>query len=231
MATSQNDIFKNGEADQWYARNKADIDRQMASDNDDPRDIRLLNDWLQPVRNDIRKILEIGCSNGKKLQALCQKLSASGEGIEPSSQAVADGNARMQGTPANLTYGTAEALPFGSGSFDLVYFGFCLYLMDRRTLIRALSEADRVLRAGGFLAITDFDPGVMHKRPYTHREGVFSYKQDYSKFYTESGLYYMVSKAAFSHRQAFFDPVADERVSLTLLYKEMDAYPLKEAVS
>ena len=225
--SSQDHHFKYGEADQWYARNKDSLNRLASSGDAEPHDIRLLIDWLQPVRNNIHNILEIGCCNGQKLQALCQELDANGQGIEPSGQAVADGNARMQGTPAHLTCGIAEMLPFEAGSFDLVYFGFCLYLMDRRSVFRALSEADRVLKAGGFLAITDFDPGVMHKRPYTHREGIFSYKQDYSKFYTEGGLYYLASKAAFSHRQAYFDPVADERVSLALLYKETDAYPLK----
>lgn len=225
--SSQDDHFKNGEADQWYVRNKDDLNRLAHSGGTAHHDIRLLIDWLQPVRNDIRNILEIGCCNGQKLQVLCRELDANGQGIEPSGQAVSDGNARMQGTPAHLTCGTAEALPFETDSFDLVYFGFCLYLMDRRSVFRALSEADRVLKAGGFLAITDFDPGVMHKRPYIHREGLFSYKQDYSKFYTEGGLYYLISKATFSHRKAYFDPVADERVSLALLYKEIDAYPLK----
>lgn len=225
--SSQSNHFRNGEADQWYARNKDSLNRRANSGDAEPRDIRLLIDWLQPVRNNIRHILEIGCCNGQKLQALCQELDASGQGIDPSGQAVADGNARMQGAPAHLTCGTAESLPFEDGSFDLVYFGFCLYLMDRSSVFRALSEADRVLKAGGFLAITDFDPGVMHKRPYIHREGIFSYKQDYSKFYTVGGLYYLVSKAAFSHLQAHFDPVIDERVSVALLYKEIDAYPLK----
>ncbi len=225
--SSQDNHFRNGEADQWYARNKDSLNRWANSGDAEPRDIRLLIDWLQPVRNNIRHILEIGCCNGQKLQALCQELDASGQGIDPSGQAVADGNARMQGAPAHLTCGTAESLPFEDGSFDLVYFGFCIYLMDQSSVFRALSEADRVLKAGGFLAITDFDPGVMHKRPYIHREGIFSYKQDYSKFYTVGGLYYLVSKAAFSHRQAHFDPVVDERVSVALLYKEIDAYPLK----
>jgi ubiquinone/menaquinone biosynthesis C-methylase UbiE len=224
---SQDDIFRNGEGDQWYVRNRVGLDRQADLISTTFHDIQLLSDWLQPFRGDIQNILEIGCCNGHKIQTLCRDLDASGKGVDPSSQAVEDGNTRMRGMPAHLTCGTAEVLHFASGSFDLVYFGFCLYLMDRRTLLQALSEADRVLKAGGFLAITDFDPGVMHKRPYAHRVGVFSYKQDYSKFYTESGMYYLVSKAAFSHRQAFFDRVSDERVSLALLYKEMDAYPLK----
>ena len=228
MMNSQDEVFRKDEADRWYARNKTNLNNQEGSGDQFPHDIRLLSSWLEPFRSEIHNILEIGCCNGIKLQTLCQVLEASGEGIEPSRLAVADGNERMKGIPARLTCGTAEKLPFESGTFDLVYFGFCLYLLDRCNLLQALSEADRVLKTGGFLAMTDFDPGVMHKRPYTHRQGVFSYKQDYAKFYTEGGLYYLVSKHSFSHRQGFFDPVADERISLSLLYKEPDPYPLRD---
>lgn len=73
--------------------------------------------------------------------------------------------------------------------------------------------------------ITDFDPGVMHKRPYSHLEGIYSYKQDYSDFYTQSGLYYLAGKHCFSHRREFFDESPGERVSTSILYKEVDPYP------
>lgn len=231
MTTVQDEIFREGEADRWYARNRINLDSQGTFGQQLSHDVKLLIGLLEPFSDSIHRVLEIGCCSGNKLQTLCQALSASGEGIEPSRLAVADGNERMKGTPARLVCGTAEKLPFEASSFDLVYFGFCLYLLDRSTLLQALAEADRVLRKGGFLAMTDFDPGVMHKRPYTHREGVFSYKQDYSRFYTEGRLYYLVSKSTFSHQQAYFDPVTDERVSLSLLYKEPDPYPLRDSDS
>ncbi len=223
---SQNSIFKEGEADSWYSRNKEVLNELGSTRNKLPLDIENLSKNLDPFRNEISRILEIGCSSGKKLENLCQRLDASGHGIEPSALAVEEGNSRMKDLQIQLVCGTADELPFESSSFDLVYFGFCLYLVDRKTLLKSLSEADRVLKAGGFLAITDFDPGRMYKRPYVHQEGLFSYKQDYSKFYTESGLYYLVSKNSFSHRKDFFDHENDERISLSLLYKEMDAYPL-----
>jgi SAM-dependent methyltransferase len=223
---SQNSIFKDGEADSWYSRNKEVLNDLGSAGSQLPLDIENLSRNLDPFKNYINRILEIGCSSGKKLETLCRMLDASGHGIEPSALAVEEGNSRMKDSQIQLVCGTADELPFESGSFDLVYFGFCLYLVDRQTLLKSLAEADRVLRAGGFLAITDFDPGRMYKRPYVHQEGLFSYKQDYSKFYTDSGLYYLVSKCSFSHRKDFFDHESDERVSLSLLFKEMDPYPL-----
>lgn len=169
-------------------------------------------------------MLEIGTSNGAKLEQICSLLDAKGQGIDPSKQAVDEGNLRLSGKDIHLQVGTAAKLPFPNLSFDFVYFGFCLYLLDRQDLLAAVAEANRVLRSGGFLAITDFDPIHRHKRPYHHKDGVFSFKQDYSRPFIESGLYYLVSKNSFSHRQSFFDTDGNERVSTTLLFKEVDAY-------
>ena len=59
-----------------------------------------------------------------------------GHGIEPSQQAVQAGR---EAFPAlHLRQGTADALPYGDGEMDVVWFGFCLYLVDRPLLMRAV---------------------------------------------------------------------------------------------
>ena len=219
----QNQIFKNGEGDAWFKRNFAHT-YTVAQLANSP-DVQFLLDTLKPFQNEIGQVLEIGCSNGIKLEVIAQELNAKGVGIEPSSAAVDAGNERKKNSDVTLHVGTGDILPYEDASFDLVYFAFCLYLFDRKTLMRSLAEADRVLRPGGFLAITDFDPGFRHKRSYNHFKGVYSYKQDYSSFYTQSGLYYLVGKHCFSHRDLFFDTSSDERISTSILFKEVDPYP------
>lgn len=218
---SQSDIFLTGEADNWYQRNKAALDG-TAERTASPIffEIDSLCHTLQPFESKISRALEIGCSNGVKLEQICQKLNCTGEGVDPSAQAVRDGNQRLTGKNINLQVGTADRLPYDSACFDLVYFGFCLYLIDRQKLLPALAEADRVLRNGGFLVITDFDPRVRHTRPYHHRPGVFSFKQDYTQVLTASGLYSLVHKQSYSHHQNFFDENSDERIAVHILYKE-----------
>lgn len=213
----QSAIFLQGEADNWFLRNKDQLVKNY-------NDIDWISHSLQPFSDQINSVLEIGCSNGIKLNKLSQFFNAQGYGIDPSSLAVEEGNATWNNQNIQLQTGTASSLPYPNQSLDLVYFGFCLYLLDRSDLLAAVAEVDRVLKKGGFVAITDFDPIARHKRPYHHREGVFSYKQDYAKLFTESGLYYLVAKNSFSHRQPFFDLDTNERVSTTLLYKEIDAY-------
>ncbi len=216
---NQSAIFLGGEGDNYFRRNKAAIEVSSTAS-----EIAWLGHALSPFKSKMSSVLEIGCSNGAKLEQICGLLDAKGQGIDPSKQAVDEGNQRLSGSRVHLHVGAASRLPFDRGTFDFVYFGFCLYLLDRQDLFAATAEADRVLKSGGFLAITDFDPIRRHKRPYHHKEGVFSFKQDYSRSFTESGLYYLVSKNSFSHRQLFFDVDGDERVSTTLLFKEFDAY-------
>ena len=189
-------------------------------------DVQYICETLAPFRERVNKTLEIGCSNGIKLEAICHALDSKGFGIEPSPEAVKSGNARTKLSDLKLQEGTGERLPFKSGEFDLVYFAFCIYLFDRAVLMQSLAEADRVLRPGGFLVITDFDPGYAHKRSYSHFQGVYSFKQDYTKIYTQSELYYLAGKKCYSHRVSSFDEMPDERVSTSILYKEINPYPL-----
>lgn len=219
----QNEFFLRAEGNAWYGRNKAHL--QSLGDVAEAPDVAFICSTLAPFGARIGRVLEIGCSSGLKLEAICGRLSAEGEGIEPSQDAVDEGNHRTKQVRMRLQAGSGDQLPFDSGSFDLVYFAFCLYLFDRASLMRALAEADRVLAPGGFIAVTDFDPGTRQKRPYSHAAGLYSYKQDYASVYTQSGLYYLVGKTSYSHRQAFFDEEPGERVSTSILFKERDAYP------
>jgi SAM-dependent methyltransferase len=215
----QTEIFLRGEGDGWYDRNKVALAAQTTF-----HEIEIVWKTLAPFGQEIRSILEIGCSNGAKLDRLCDLFQAEGRGVDPSVHAVEDGNRSLG--PAGrvqLSVSSADALPFADKQFDLIHFGFCLYLVDRDDLFRTIAEADRTLRRGGFLAITDFDPPVRHKRPYHHKPGVFAHKQAYSELLTASGDYHLVSKHSFSHQGEYFTRDGNERISTTILHKELES--------
>jgi len=219
---NQAEHFLQSEGDQWFARNV-----EALKGKQDSFEIQYLKRILGPFKTTIDTVLEIGCSSGVKLQQLCDSLNAKGKGIDPSSQAVKAGNQlfiNQNKEHLELTVGAAHCLPYGDHSFDLVFFGFCLYLVDRAHLFKAVAEADRVLKTGGFLEILDFDPIHRHKRPYHHKEGIFTYKHQYTNLFIDSGHYYLMAKESFSHAENFFSKDSNERISVNVLYKEIDAY-------
>lgn len=214
---NQSKAFLEGEGDCWFERNKIAVNSKLSF-----YDVDIINRTLNSYKGSINNVLEIGCSNGAKLFDLCDHFSANGFGVDPSAAAILNGRALYKNL--HFSVSTASQIPYGDNSFDLVFFGFCLYLVDRSDIFKAVAEADRVLKCGGFLAILDFDPKIRHKRSYHHMPGVFSFKTSYTDFFTASGHYYLVAKESYSHGANYFTTDSDERVSVSILYKEPDAY-------
>lgn len=213
----QERIFLDGEGDSWFERN-----REKLGDISDDFPIETIKRVLSPFNESIVNILEIGCSNGAKLNDLCTFFNATGYGIDPSEKAITIGEREFP--TLKLSVGTAQDIEHRNESFDLVYFGFCLYLLDRNAVLRAVAESDRVLRAGGFLAILDFEPSGRRQNPYHHLQGVTTFKNSYAEFFTAGGHYYLIAKDSLTNETRQFSPDRDERVTINVLFKEIDSY-------
>lgn len=207
----QKDIFLQSEGDAWFTRNQHGVARKKL-----PGDDVLLREILDllPVKNGL-KVLEVGCGDGTRLAWLKHNLNADCYGIEPSAQAVAA--ARIKGI--NVEQGTADALPFNSSSFDIVIFGFCLYLCDREDLFNIASEADRVLRAPGWLMILDFYSSAPRAKAYHHRPSVQSYKMDYRTLFTWHPDYECMTHKVRHHGEQNYTDDPDEWVAVSILRK------------
>ena len=205
-------FFKDGEANQWFKRNRKTLELSGTEEI-----ITLLTAWLHPFKAELFDVLEIGCGSGHRLKQISQTLKADGYGVEPSSEAVDYIKNSFPSLEAKVGFG--DDVPY-KNKFDLVHLGFFLYLVDREVYLRCISEADRLVKSGGFLSIIDFDTPFPYSNEYSHKKGVFSHKQNNSDVFVASGLYSVVNKFQFSHSNFFFDKDINERVSLTLLYKE-----------
>lgn len=212
----QREAFLSGEGDGYFKRNQAALER-----NDDARNLVVsrishhLNGMTGP------RVLEIGCATGGNLAALGALNSIEGVGIDPSAEAVRAGAAQFPSL--SLHVGTADNLRFTDASFDLVWFGFCLYLVDRPLLHRVVAECDRVLRDGGLLVIYDFDPDVPCVRQYRHLPGLNSYKMDYSRLYLANPAYSLIEKLSFSHSDLQWSADPQERLGLWICRKNMQS--------
>ncbi len=205
--TSQKDAFLHSEGDAWLRRNESGPRDWQA----DPICRKLAG---LPINGAV-DVLEIGCADGARLQYLAQTHGHRVAGIDPSEAAVS----RAAGRGVRAARSTAEALPFAGGTFEVVIFGFCLYLCDDDDLFKIAFEADRVLSDPGWLLIHDFESRAPFYRPYHHLEGIRSRKMDYKSMFLWHPSYTLAGHEKFHHVTGNWTDDPDEWVSLACLRK------------
>lgn len=207
MTDKQRDVFLACEGDAWFQRNEAALATRDWSR--DPVCARLARLDGGPF-----KVLEIGCGDGSRLAYLRQQ-GHDVWGIDPSARAVA--RAAERGVRAERS--TADRLPYGDGSFDVVMFGFCLYLCDDDDLFAIAREAHRVLAARGWLFIMDFEKPTPTYSDYRHRPGVRTRKMDYKTMFLWHPAYTLASHEKLHHETLQWTDDPDQWVSVACLRK------------
>ncbi|OAJ71370.1 hypothetical protein A7976_11710 [Methylobacillus sp. MM3] len=208
----QKEIFKKSEGDAWFRRNQA-----VLAERDWSRDPICLQVAELVETGKTAKVLEIGCGDGSRLTHLRDRLNCEVAGIDPSSEAISV--ATSKGLSANV--GTADSLPYAGGVFDIVIFGFCLYLCDDNDLFRIACEADRVLSENGWLLLLDFEAKAPTYRSYHHREGIRSRKMDYKQMFLWHPAYTLSGYRKFHHETLQWTDERDEWVSLSCMRKSI----------
>ena len=217
MTTTQREAFINGEANLWYERNADAMSisperLDSAGASDDSLVVELERSCIHAAR-----VLEIGCSNGWRLEVLRRRWGAKCFGLDPSDEATKRGRASFPFL--ELMNGTADVLPYETNSFDLVIFGFCLYLCDRQDLFKIACEADRVLENHGFIAILDFQSPLAFRNEYAHRNGLHSYKMDYSKMFSWNPAYTLSSRTVKAYDSQSGTINANNLIGINILRK------------
>jgi ubiquinone/menaquinone biosynthesis C-methylase UbiE len=109
-----------------------------------------------------KKVLEVGVGQGTDLVQFAKGgADVSGIDITQRHLELAARNFALRGLHANLKYAAAAAIPFESGSFDVVYSFGVLHCTDNT--VRSLSECHRVLKPGGELIVA-----MYHKYSFFH---------------------------------------------------------------
>ena len=101
-------------------------------------------------------VLDVACGTGIVARHLAPRVGAQGRVIgldlNPDMLRVAGAAAEREGLTIEWRTGPAEQLPFPDGSFDLVVCQFGLMFFTNRP--KALTEMQRVLRAGGRVVVS-----------------------------------------------------------------------------
>jgi ubiquinone/menaquinone biosynthesis C-methylase UbiE len=214
------DIFLANEADFWFERNKKSL-LNYKYEKDVVEEI-FRNYYKYP-----KKVLEIGCSIGHRLNGIKSKFpEVEVTGVEPSIEAIKFGkNLYPQ---INFHNGVADSLPFfKDAEFDVVIAGFMLYVVDRSHLMRTIAEIDRVLANKGLLIVIDFFATNPVRKVYHHVKDfeAYCYKQCYEDIFLSTKFYHQIHKANYNHNTWEKDTNLDyfEKVNVSALVKDFDA--------
>ena len=163
--------FTNKDADLWYMRNKA----------------KFLDKDTDPIMMAIRRIekpgsvFEFGCADGHRLQWIRDEMDSIVKGIDISSDAISAG--RQKYPHVGL-----KCCPIDNHrplwAYDLIIFGFCLYLINPKDLFQITAMADMMLKDGGHIIIWDYHHDGHLFRPYRHCEGVTEHHMDFAKIFS-----------------------------------------------
>ncbi|HNB54383.1 MAG TPA: methyltransferase domain-containing protein [Anaerolineales bacterium] len=117
--------------------------------------IRLAN--IQPGE----KVLDVGCGTGKMALAAQKKApTAKIYGRDASPEMIARAQQGAAKAKANVDFrlGLVEAIDFPDNSLDLVLSNFMVHHLPDSLKVKAFAEIYRVLKPGGRLQITEFEP-------------------------------------------------------------------------
>ncbi len=190
----QDSIFARTEGDAWYRRNAEAMASPEIRENDPALEL------IFSIDRPLGSVLEVGCATGWRLDAVATETGALCVGVDVSEEALKEGKRRFGDLV--LLRARASSLPIAAGVFfDLVVASFVFHWIDRRHLLRAVAEIDRVLADGGWLVVADFFPDLPTKVPYHHLEGsgIYTFKQDYSELFRASGMYKLEDMIVFDH--------------------------------
>lgn len=118
---------------------------------------------------DGQRLLDAGCGFGGTIQQIngtCSNMDLTGLNIDPRQLAAAEAQTEpVNGNKIGWVEADACQLPFEDNSFDRVLAVECIFHFPSRE--KFLAEAARVLKPGGYLAVSDFVPtlAVFGKTP------------------------------------------------------------------
>ena len=159
-------------------------------------DVNFIKNELKEFQNLELRILEIGCSAGIKLKEYQKFFNGEAIGVDPSRLSIREARKIHSSNKLDFVIADAGTLNMPSFSFDLVFFGFCLYLIDDEELLLSIREALRVLKRVVFLVITDFDVKSNIEVAYKHNNKLKTFKRNYVNLLSDFPNLHLVSKKA-----------------------------------
>lgn len=180
---SQTQIFIDHAGDDWFERNERKLGQR------DPVSDALVQRGIVP-----RRVLEIGCANGWRMKKFKQLFGCEVSGIDPAKRAIWQAQSTPGLAGGDFRRGWADSLPFEDGAFDMVVYGFCLYVTEPKDWFQIVAEGNRVLADDGYIVVHDFaDHQTPHAVKYEHADDVLAYHVNFAGLWLINPLYRMTA--------------------------------------
>jgi malonyl-CoA O-methyltransferase len=112
-------------------------------------------------RQDLAKILDVGCGTGALAEMLADKYPRSEIfGVDIAEGMVEVASEKIKGEKVRFLHADAEHLPFNSQEFDLVVSSLSLQWMNAQSVFEQVS---RVLKQGGSFYFSTFGPATLEE--------------------------------------------------------------------
>lgn len=187
------------------------------------------NNWFNVIQDynlKPKKILEIGCGAGHKLNYLSEQLKTQyNYGVDISKKAIIYGKKKYK----KIKLYNISSLEINkiNTKFDLIICGFFLYLLDREEIFRQFDLIFKKLNKNGYLIIIDFNANIKYSVK-DKKSNLTIFKAQYDKFLEESGLFqilYKKSYKSFPFKKKRY--CNQEAITLLQKIKFEDKYPNK----
>jgi ubiquinone/menaquinone biosynthesis C-methylase UbiE len=137
-------------------------------------------------KKDIKNIIDIGCGNANFLNKCSIYYEKSiCTGVEPNADVIQ--LLKNKFPKLNFVKAFCHNLKmFKTNTFDLTVIYSVLHWVGRDEYLQSIGELIRI--TDKYLIIMDFVASEDYKTPYSHKEGLFTYKQDFDKIVMNSGV-------------------------------------------
>jgi len=137
-------------------------------------EIDMVNEIKEQIpKGGIRKMLEVGCSNGRWVRWFCQEYGCEGYGIDNRAEG-------FKKKDVNFILGDAFKLPFADNSFDIVFSkGFIEHFKKPQDFM-LLKENVRVTRNNGYVICEV--PNLAVSLEYLYVKYFYDFKQGYKHY-------------------------------------------------
>lgn len=184
---SQSRIFVEGlEGDAYFRRNASHNAAYRIEDD-------VVAQTIEAAGIEPKSILDLGCSSGERLSALCLLFDAQGMGVDASAEAIRAAGNRDRA----VEWEVGDWTQHRSGEYDLVVLSYVLHWIGRPQLLRAMAAAHEATRLGGHLAVNDFsrNDDVVYK----HAPGVMTHKRVHDAMFSATGLFVPVRQKFYPY--------------------------------